>query len=457
MSMMLPFQGSFASAAALLLLLLVATTTTTATSAAAGNSQEERDNSLLQWVRPLGLQPFTDHFEWNAFCAVRLVESAVPQTHVYKDLLTGELKKKDVDTNADAENSESTVLSDSIFVDSRFNSTSCAGNPSQLAWVQRVENEQEWNRLVRTKVSALSSSSFDGDEDGSSGTMWLLEVEAKSAARGALRALPRDAHIHRRANSSTIFAMAYLSTQDARAFAAAWDPVAIFPAPDELKIAPSAYLLTHPEAVASLLSSSEEPHDSSIRRTPSLLDEEVDILVMLHDPVDAVSTADDHVAELLRQCQSWLMQRNISGKAVRAGARRLVVSMRRGVAEEALPDLLHRILLPQPEVLFVEARERFKLHNQFVITHSLRRQTLLLVPSRRSIICVQRFHPRTLQILSAGTPLRLLRMERSQMEQNPCTTRACRALGRLWVLAIRVWMSAPAFSTRRKTIFLKTE
>ena len=372
---------TFASAALLLLLFRAATTSVVA---AAVDSQQRVKPP--QWVRPLGLQPFTDHFEWNTFCAVRLVESAVPQTHVYKDLLTGELKQKDsdtdVDADADAEDPESAVLSDSIVVDSRFNSTSCAGNPSQLAWVQRVEDEQEWDRLVRTKVNALFASSDDDDEisddndddDGeeegtASGTMWLLEVEAKSAARGALRALPRDVHIHRRANSSTVFAMAYLSTQSARAFAAAWDPVAIFPAPDELKIAPSVYLLTHPEAVASLLSSSGGAGESTIRRT-SLLDEDVEILVILHDPVDADSIANDHVAELLRKCQSWLMAQGISGKAVRAGARRLIVSMRRGVAEVALPDLLHRIILPQPEVLFVEARERFKLHNQFVLTQA---------------------------------------------------------------------------------------
>ena len=165
------------------------------------------DASADSFVKPLPLAPFNKHFEWNSFCVVRQPEPDVPQTQVYKDLLTGVLEQKDNDQQLRL------TARDNIFVDSRFNATTCSGPSSDIAWVQRISDAAEWQRMVRSKTTALVANT----KDDSIGALWLLEIDTTTAdARLALRALPRDVHMHRKPNSSTVYAMAYLTVAEAR-------------------------------------------------------------------------------------------------------------------------------------------------------------------------------------------------------------------------------------------------
>jgi hypothetical protein len=335
------------------------------------------DDSRLDWVRLLPLEPFTDHFAWNSFCVMRTEHKALPETQVYKDLETGETRAKDAQSRR--------TTHDNIFVDSRFNATTCTGSADRFAWVQRIRDEEAWRQLIRGRVDQLLGA--DDNADDSAGSLWLLEIESAASAKGAVRGLPRDAHFHRRANSSTLFAMAYLSVADARRFAAAWEPTVIFPAPDVLKLSPSAYILTNPEVVADLVAAAAASTTTTTTSSAAAasdgarasFDDEVEFLAILHDPApfsadsdaavdaDAAETAaaEARATELVKQCNTWLALHHVPGKASRAPYSRRIVLRVAEVRVQAIVVLLRETLLPHPDVLFVEARERFRLHNQY--------------------------------------------------------------------------------------------
>jgi hypothetical protein len=329
------------------------------------------------WIQPLTLAEFNENFGWNVFCAVRRETTQLPETHVYKDLETGELRSKDP--------SQHDVGRRDVYLDSSYNETTCKG--SSMYWVERVADDATWQALVASKTSAVvaggdARSTRDHENDNSNNNdddttaLWIAEL---LDARG-LRDLPRDAHVHRKAGSrpapsSTprgFFAVAYMTVGAARRFAEKWSPAALFPVPDTFKLQPSAFMLAHPEALGGLLDDDDDNDDDAGL---------VDVLAEVH-VAQAQEAAGVDVSGLTAQrWQAWLVEHNFTTaaaagtptstatsrttttSATRAGAARVLLKLlaRPGVLELVLAELV----LADPLVVSVEARPRFHLHNQY--------------------------------------------------------------------------------------------
>ena len=294
------------------------------------------------WIQTLPFSDFNSHFEWNSFCVVRQETSSISEVHYYKDLQTGKIV-----STAGNDTSSVVPASANLVLDSRFNATTCSGLANGRLWVERLPNATVWDSLVHTKLSTVF-----GDQNETLGSLWIAEL-ASSTTSQALRTLSSGAHVHRRRNASSVFAMTHLTLAEARKFATTFNPLVMFPAPDDVKLSPSAFIVSHPDAVADL----QDGDDGRI------VDSADEVELMIHLQHDAAEDAaiTENFADL---CTTWMAQHKIGARASAGGSGRVLLRLARSWAEE-LDAIFVNMILPHPDVVLVEARPKFKLHNQY--------------------------------------------------------------------------------------------